>query len=99
MRHSGICSSLSSPSPAQAVRRPSEPRHLMVISCRSGQVREAWWSTVPSIRSFSRLGGTGMPPVSPGCGGCGARFAVRGPAMARKSAAPPGYGGILPWLP
>src|SRR6266699_1097856 len=33
----------------------------MVTSCRSGKVREAWWSTVPSVRCFRRFGGTGMP--------------------------------------
>src|SRR5208282_6153030 len=47
----------------------------MVTSCRAGQVWEAWWSTVPSIRSLRRLGGTGMLPVSPACGDSGARSA------------------------
>src|SRR6266581_2196361 len=32
----------------------------MVTSSRIGQRCEAWWSTVPSIRSFRRLDGTGM---------------------------------------
>src|SRR6266700_4467375 len=41
----------------------------MVTSCSSGWVREAWWSTVPSMRSLRRLGGTGMPLVSLACGG------------------------------
>src|ERR1035441_1679134 len=43
----------------------------MVISCRSGWVREAWWSTVPSIRSFRRLGGAGTSS-SVACAGDGA---------------------------
>src|ERR1017187_3585608 len=43
----------------------------MVISCRSGWVREAWWSTVPSIRSFRRLDGAGTSS-SVACAGDGA---------------------------
>jgi transposase len=61
MRHSGISSPVSSPGPAQAAMYPYEPRQRMVISCRSGWVRDAWWSTVPSVMSLTRLDGTGMP--------------------------------------
>ena len=31
----------------------------------AGQCWEAWWSTVPSIRSLRRLEGTGIGPLSP----------------------------------
>ena len=44
---------------------PGESAYLDVTA---GQVREAWWSTVPSISSLSRLDGTGMSSVWRGCG-------------------------------
>src|ERR1035438_7479295 len=45
----------------------------MVTSSSAGQRWEAWWSTVPSIRFFRRLDGTGMLH----CRGC-RRAAARG---------------------
>jgi hypothetical protein len=36
----------------------------MVTSSRTGQRWEAWWSTVPSMRSFRRRDGTGMASLS-----------------------------------
>jgi hypothetical protein len=50
----------------------------MVISCSSGWVREAWWSTVPSMSSLRRSGGTGTG-TSVACWqrGCRRRGALR----------------------
>lgn len=66
------CGIAGSPRRRRCPPRPSghvaERAAPAVISCSTGWVCEAWWSTVPSVRSLTRLDGTGMGSVSPAAG-------------------------------